>query len=142
MKSIRNIAATLVIAASLPFASPAQSPEMERSLVCVTSDGTLLITSNLVQIRDYRFEIVDVADNGVILLTDRRSGATAELDMRSPEGLYLAVQDGSAKMQLVAARGAMTLRGSDGNASQPASADAGDNLIVLAQHSPLYSSVR
>ena len=140
MKSIRNIAATLVLLAALPLLSPAQSPGTERSLICTTSDGILLITADNVRIRDYRFTLVSVANNGVLRLADRRNGATAELDMRSDEGLYIVVRDAAATMQLVAPRSKMFIRGSASDASQPVSADASENLITLAQHTPLYSS--
>ncbi|MBL0173764.1 MAG: hypothetical protein IPP94_00580 [Ignavibacteria bacterium] len=140
MKRIRPITALLALS-MLPVFSSAQAPDAGRTLVCGTNDGTLLITSESVNIRDYRFEFDGFAERGIVRLIDRRSGTTAELDSRSDEGLYFVIRETTASMQLVAPRTKMYLRGADGEGSQPVSGRPMQNLIALAQ-SPSLATAR
>ncbi len=78
-------------------------------LVCTTSDGVVRISATQMTMRDYVFTVDRVLGDGTIVLRDARCKAYAEIDARSDEGLYIAVQEGGITMQVIAPRRGITL---------------------------------
>ncbi|MDH7515572.1 MAG: hypothetical protein QHI48_06845 [Bacteroidota bacterium] len=113
MKPATLITALLLAAATLP--AQAQVPT-GTALSCRTSDGFVTIQSDEILFRDYTFTPDTLLEGGVLHLVDRRTGAEAVLDVRSDEGVYFVVIEGSLAMQVVWPRSSMTLR-SDGPSS-------------------------
>ena len=82
----------------------AQQSAVNMTLICPTTDGNITVDENFVRIRDYKLSLSDEQTPGIILLQDNHSSATAILDTRSEDGIYLAVTEGGITMQIVAAR--------------------------------------
>lgn len=94
-------------------------------LICTTSDGVVRISTSQMTMRDYVFSVDRVLDDGTIVMRDARCKAYAEIDARSDEGLYIAVQEGGITMQVIAPRRGITLP--DGRAiDAPASPAVGE----------------
>jgi hypothetical protein len=117
----------LIIAALPLIAGSALSQEAGsgNTMKCATSDGEITIQGNNVQLRDYDMKVESVERDGVMILADRDTKTTAILDARDPDGLYLAIYEGGAQMQVVAPREGMEFTGSPAvsSASAPASPD-------------------
>jgi hypothetical protein len=104
MKRAGTLLATIIAFALVAGTASAQNQDGGMTLRCSTSDGLLLIRPHGIALRDLRFTFESMEAAGVMHLRDRRSGATAVLDTRSDEGIYLTVTEGSSTMQVVAAR--------------------------------------
>ncbi|MBE0644774.1 MAG: hypothetical protein IH600_11890 [Bacteroidetes bacterium] len=101
---LKKAVSSLVI---LPFVMGmafAQGPHTATTLVCSTSDGTVRISDQRVTLADYDLQFDSMVQEGVLRFIDTRSSATAILDARDNEGLYLVVNEGGQTMQVVAAR--------------------------------------
>jgi hypothetical protein len=86
----------------------AQNQHGGTTLRCPTSDGNIIIARDYITFRDYTFKVDQSSEAGVITLSDRSAGVTAQLDLRSESGLYFCVNEHGRRMQLVAQRAAIS----------------------------------
>ena len=110
MKTFK-ILLTLIAVPMIMSSALSQEAGSSNTLRCVTTDGTILVQGNSVQVRDYDMKVESIEREGVIRLADTRSNATAVLDTRDPDGLYLAITEGDVQMQVVAHKENMEFSG-------------------------------
>lgn len=107
--------AALLTGGASSFAAP---PAEE--LFCTTSDGIVRITADKMVVRDLVFTVDAVLQDGVVRLRDTRSDATAVIDSRDEQGLYIEVIEGGISMQVIAPRTSIVSRPSDGHTAPTA----------------------
>ena len=89
-------------------------------MTCPTMDGIVLISENGLSIADHRLQLEDIPEDGIATFVDPVNNTRALLDARSDEGLYIEILEGSARMQVVAAREAIAYS-FERNGAEPAS---------------------
>ncbi|MBI5645848.1 MAG: hypothetical protein HY962_02860 [Ignavibacteriae bacterium] len=132
-----------ILAAAMAFVSitaTAQHDERAAALLCRSNDGIVVITQNTISVRDYAFEFDTHVKAGVIRMRDAHSGATAVVDVRDEDGLYVTITEGSLTMQLAIPRTNITLRSSDTAAHDVASGISAADLISFVQGAPIAAS--
>jgi hypothetical protein len=97
-------------------------------MTCQTDDGIVVITEQNISIADYQLRIVDIPADGIATYVDPASNATARLDARSDEGLYIEINEGGNRMLVVADRNAISYT-FDRSASAPASPTLSSGLL-------------
>ena len=133
-----------IIAAALAIFSVAASAQHDdtraAALLCRSNDGVVVITQNTLSVRDYTFEFDTQIQSGVISMRDARSGATAMVDVRDKDGLYLMITEGDLTMQIAIPRKNIALRSSDNAAHDVASGISASDLISFVQGAPIAAS--
>ena len=99
-----RILAILAFLTLLTAGVAAQGPGAGMTLVCSTTDGTVVINQQTISLADYQLRFDQVVADGVIRFHDTANNISAVLDTRDSEGLYLLVEDSGVRMQLVASR--------------------------------------
>ena len=102
-----KILLTLIAVPMIMSSALSQEAGSTNTLRCETTDGTIVVTENAVQLRDYNMKFESIEREGVIRLADMNSDATAILDTRDPDGLYLAIFEGDVQMQVVVPKASM-----------------------------------
>ena len=128
MKNFR-ILLTLIAVPMIMSSALSQEAGPTNTLRCETTDGTIVMKGNTVQLRDYNMKVETIEREGVIRLVDMNSEATAVLDTRDPEGLYFAISEGDVQMQVVVSKSSMKFSG------EVASADESKFDMVNTIHS-------
>lgn len=132
----KNILMTLIAVPLLFGSALSQEAGSGNTMQCLTTDGTITIKGNTIQIRDYTMTVQNVERDGVIRMVDEKNNVSAILDTRDPEGLYLAITEGGRQMQVVAPRAGMLFRGNKYNA---ASAPANPEYDIVKEICLSYS---
>ena len=123
----KNIAIILAMLPLFAAASFAQNPNDGLTMICKTSDGTLTISEQSVQLADYQLHFDGFIADGVVRFTDPANNTVAVLDARADDGLYLEVRENQMTMQVVAPRAEIRYR-FENNGSEP-SAPAWSSLM-------------
>ncbi len=126
MKKILILAAALL---TLPNAGmTAQEFPDGLTMACTTADGVVLISEQGLDIADYNFRFGNIPEDGIAQLTDSRSKATAVLDARSDDGLYIEIHEGGETMLVVVDRDAITYS-FDRSAARPSSPQLSSRFV-------------
>jgi hypothetical protein len=132
----KNFLMTLIAVPLLFGSALSQEAGSGNTMRCLTSDGTITIKGNTIQMRDYTMTVQNVERDGVIRMADANNEVSAVLDTRDPEGLYLAITEDGRKMQVVAPRDGMIFGDSRFNA---ASAPANPEYDIVKEISVNYN---
>lgn len=97
-------------------------------MICTTADGIVTISEDGLMIADYHLRFDNIPADGLAHLADTRSNATAQLDARSDEGLYVEIREGGTAMLLVIDRNAIKYT-FDKSATRPASPQLSSRFI-------------
>ena len=112
--------AALMITLPLMLASVnAQETASTTTMLCLTSDGYVVIDQDKILLRDYKLTFDRFISDGVIELSDPNAEISAVLDTRGVEGIYLEIREGSLSMQIVAPRNRIQMI--DSEEAQPGS---------------------
>jgi hypothetical protein len=114
------IAAILLALPLFVQSAMSQNINSSNTLLCPTTDGTVIIDNATILLRDYVLTFDGETSNGVLRFSDPASNALAELDTRGVHGLYLTVNEGGVQMQVVADRRKIIVT-NDAPSSAPAS---------------------
>lgn len=98
------IVATLFALTLFVDSAMSQGASSSSTLLCPTSDGTVIIDNETIVLRDYVLTYDQETTAGTMLFSDPSCDATAELDTRGAEGVYLKIIEGGLTMLVVADR--------------------------------------
>ncbi len=106
---MRTLSALFALFFLVPLGSAlGQNSNHELTMICTTPDGIMRISEQSITIADYNLILDEVEKDGVARYTDPAKSVTALLDARSDEGLYVEIVENGARMQVVAARSAIS----------------------------------
>ncbi len=115
----KGLATLMIMLPLMQGTVDAQGTAATTTMLCLTSDGYVVIDQDKILLRDYKLTFDRIISDGVIELSDPNAGIRAVLDTRGVEGVYLLIEEGNLRMQVVAPRNRIQMI--DSKEAQPGS---------------------
>ena len=132
------VAGILAAMSIISAGASAQDSRTTETVLFTTSDGIVTIDNERIMVRNYIFTTPLKVKRGVMRLSDSHTGATAILDARDENAIFLVIMEAGRRMQIVVDRNNIMVKQSNSSESaSPLSA----KLLKPSSAGPLLSMI-